>query len=93
LSSSARHFNLKFFASTDIADKNLQVYLNGQEIGNFEVKTGNFSSFTINNLYFNNGSNVLTFHSDQSWIPAKLDPTSLDTRQLSIAFQNITITE
>jgi hypothetical protein len=88
LSSSARYYNLSFSAETIINSKLLKVFLNGKEVGSFEISANIFSSISINNLCFKEGVNELLFSSDQTFVPAKLQ-VNADTRQLSIAFQKV----
>jgi hypothetical protein len=93
ISPSSQQCNLRFFVCTDVTEKNLRVSLNDEEIGNFQVPAGYFYSLSIDGLFFKKGINTLSFSSDQSWIPAEENPNSPDTRRLSFAFQNISISQ
>jgi len=88
---SAQYCNVSFIAGTEIANKNLKVFLNGEEVGDFQISVGAFSPITVNGLHFRKGINELLFYSEQSFIPADVFADSSDTRRLSIAFQNVSI--
>jgi hypothetical protein len=88
---SAQFYNVSFSAGTCDMKKSLQVFLNGQEVGAFQISSAAFSSISLNGLYFKKGINELSFYSKQVFVPANVNPNSTDTRRLSIAFQNINI--
>ncbi len=91
VSPSAQYYDVSFIAGTEIANKNLKVFLNGEEVGNFQISAGVFFPITLDGLYFRKGLNELLFYSEQFFVPADVFADSLDTRRLSIAFQNVSI--
>ncbi|TRZ49003.1 MAG: hypothetical protein D4S01_09370, partial [Dehalococcoidia bacterium] len=86
---SAQYYNVSFIAETEIANKDLKVFLNGEEVGDFQISAGVFSPISLNGLHFRKGLNELLFYSEQYFVPADVLADSLDTRRLSIAFQNV----
>ena len=91
LSPSSQYCNVSFFAATQILDKNLKVFLNGEEVGGLQVSAAAFSQISLNSLYFRKGANELLFYAEQTFVPANVIADSLDPRRLSIAFQNVSI--
>jgi len=91
VSPSSQYYNVSFNAITLIANKSLKVFLNGEEVGDFQISAGVFSPITLNGLYFRKGINELLFYSEQSFVPADVLADNSDTRRLSIAFQNVNI--
>ena len=87
----SQYYNVSFSAGTIIESKNVKVFLNGEEVGDFQVPTDTFSSISLNGLYFRKGLNELSFYSEKSFVPADVLENSIDTRHLSIAFQNVSI--
>ncbi len=88
---SAQYYDVSFIAGTEIADKDLKVFLNGEEVEDFQISAGVFSPITLNSLHFRKGLNELLFYSEQYFVPADVLADSTDTRRLSIAFQNVSI--
>jgi hypothetical protein len=91
MSPASAYYNVSFFTKTAIESKNLTVFLNGEEVGKFQIPIDTFSSIMIDGLLFNRGLNELTFYSEQSFIPLEVLPNSTDIRRMSIAFQNVSI--
>jgi hypothetical protein len=91
VSQSSQYYDLSFFAFTSVESKNLKVFLNGVEVGGFKVSVNTFSPITLNGLHFREGLNELVFYSEQSFVPAHVFANNTDTRDFSIAFQNVSI--
>jgi hypothetical protein len=91
LSPSSQHYTLSFIAGTKIANKRLKVFLNGEEVGDFQISNDAFSLMSLNDLYFRKGINELLFYSEHSFVPSDIFADNLDERRLSIAFQNVSI--
>jgi hypothetical protein len=85
------YYNVSFSAITNIDNVNLEVLLNGEAVEDFQVTTTTFSTISLNGLHFRGGVNELTFFSEQTFVPANTFANSLDTRVLSVLFQNISI--
>jgi hypothetical protein len=90
MSPSSQYYNVSFVAETPIVNQNLKVFLNGAEAGDLQVPADTFSTISLNGVHFKKGLNELLFYSEQS-LPANVLTNSLDTRRLSIAFQNVSI--
>ena len=91
VSPSSQYYNISFLAATQVADKRLQVFLNGEEVGDSQVSVDGFAPVSLNGLHFRKGINDLLFYSGQFFVPANIFSNNSDTRTLSIAFQNVTI--
>jgi len=90
VSPSAQSYTVSFIAGTEMANKILKVFINGEEVGEFQIAAGVFSTIMLKGLHFRKGPNELLFYSEQSFVPADVLADSQDTRRLSIAFQNMT---
>jgi hypothetical protein len=91
VSQSSQSYDLSFSALTKLESKHLKVFLNGEDVGGFQISTEAFSPITINGLHFRKGLNELGFYSEQSFVPADVFANNTDTRHFSIAFQNVSI--
>ena len=91
VSPSDQFYDVDFIAGTMIESKSLKVFLNGEEVGNFQVSPDAFSQISLKGLYFKKDANELVFYSERTFIPAVVLPDSVDTRRLSIALQNVSI--
>lgn len=83
-------YNISFSAGTYVTNKTLKVFSNGELIGNYQMFTTGPSHVSLSVL-LRKGVNQLSFYSDQFFIPMIVNPTSMDTRRLSVYVQNIEI--
>jgi len=91
MSPSSTNYNLSFNAVTKAENKSLKVFLNGEEVGDFQISVDVFSLITLNGLHFKVGHNKLLFCSEKSFVPVEVFTDDSDARRLSIAFQNVSI--
>ena len=89
VTSSVQYYDISFIARTEISNKNLKIFLNGEEVGDFQISAGVFSPISLHDLHFRKGINEILFYSEQSFVPAAIYADNSDTRRLSIAFQNV----
>jgi hypothetical protein len=91
VSQSSQFYDLSLEAATQVSNKQLQIFLNGERIIQCQIFVNEFSAITLEGLYLKEGLNELLFYSDDYFIPAKVNENSSDFQQLSIAFRNIRI--
>jgi hypothetical protein len=82
--------NLTFTVGTQYTNKSLSVNLNGQLIGIFQVRFSEPRQITLSVL-LKKGVNELSFTSNQTYIPSKLDSNTTDNRLLSVYIKNVQI--
>jgi len=90
ISLSAQRYNISFFAGTNVANKTLDVFLNGELIGSYQLFTTRPSYISLS-VWLKEGANSLSLYSEKSFIPADVNPDSTDTRRLSVYVQNVEI--
>lgn len=87
---SAQRYNINFSAGTYVTDKELDIFLNGEFISNYQLFTNRTSDISFSVL-LKEGVNSLSLYSKNSFIPADVNPNSVDTRCLSVYVQNVEV--
>jgi hypothetical protein len=90
VSPSAQYCNLSFSAGTDVENKTLEVLLNNELIGSYQVSTTGVSRVSFS-VFLKKGVNHLSFYSEQFFIPMNVNPNSTDSRRLSVYVQNVEV--
>ena len=89
-SSSNQYCTLNFTVRTDYPGVVLSVSLNGEWMGNIQLFSKEQET-VITQGFFRTGINELSFSAKQTVVPAEVNATSSDTRQLGVYIQNLEI--
>jgi hypothetical protein len=81
---------LNFTVRTDYPGVVLSVSLNGEWMGNIQLFSKEQET-VITQGFFRTGINELSFSAKQTVVPAEVNATSSDTRQLGVYIQNLEI--
>lgn len=88
-----RKFNLQFTASSFYENQTVDVYLNRKKVGSVFIPQS-LTNFTLPlEETFVEGINTIYFRFTKTFRPAKVIPASLDQRQFSVKFTNISLTQ
>ena len=90
VSQSNRLCNLSFSVGTNLANKSLDVYLNGELQEEFEVRSSELSNISLPVL-LKSGSNIISMYVDKTFVPAAVIPNNFDSRRLSVFIQHMEI--
>jgi hypothetical protein len=90
-SPSTQPCTINFTVGTDYKAATLRVFLNGEWMGDIQISPTTPETILTRGI-FRKGINELSFSSNQTFVPAEVNPTSSDTRKLSVYIQNVEIT-